>query len=177
MSEKGPIFILSVDGGGSRGVIPANVLNFIEREEKISVRDEFDFFAGVSTGALVAAYLARNVGNMERLVTHGYSSESMTKIFDKSIWDKLLGRMQNQPKYDGVNKRAYIDENADGALINDIVAVGDRKGNLCHASRGSQVLGNITGRVVTCVVSVIRKNDFIIFAQSQRSQHGIHTIS
>ncbi len=118
---KGPIFILSIDGGGSRGVIPANVLNFIECEEQISVRQEFDFFAGVSTGALVAAYLARNVGSMERLVTEGYSSESMTKIFDKSIWDKMLGRLQNQPKYDGVNKRAYIDAQADGALINDIV--------------------------------------------------------
>jgi patatin-like phospholipase/acyl hydrolase len=57
VSGKGPIFILSIDGGGSRGVIPANVLNFIEREEKISVREAFDFFAGVSTGALVAAYL------------------------------------------------------------------------------------------------------------------------
>jgi patatin-like phospholipase/acyl hydrolase len=121
VSGKGPIFILSIDGGGSRGVIPANVLNFIEREEQVIVRKEFDFFAGVSTGALVAAYLARNVGSMERLVTEGYSSESMTRIFDKSIWDKLLGRMQNQPKYDGINKRAYIDEHADGALINDIV--------------------------------------------------------
>ena len=121
MSEKGPIFILSIDGGGSRGVIPANVLNFMECEEQLCVRKEFDFFAGVSTGALVAAYLARDVGNMERLVTEGYTSESMTKIFDKSIWDKLLGRMQNQPKYDGVNKRAYIDDHADGALINDIV--------------------------------------------------------
>ncbi len=121
MSVKGPIFILSIDGGGSRGVIPTNVLNFIEREEQISVREEFDFFAGVSTGALVAAYLARNAGSMERLVVEGYSSESMTKIFDKSIWDKMLGRLQNQPKYDGINKRAYIDKQADGALINDIV--------------------------------------------------------
>lgn len=117
---KGPIFILSIDGGGSRGVIPANVLNFIECEEQISVRNEFDFFAGVSTGALVAAYLARNVGSMERLVTEGYTSESMSRIFDKSVWDKLLGRMQNQPKYDGINKRAYIDEHSDGALINDV---------------------------------------------------------
>lgn len=120
MSENGPIFLLSIDGGGSRGVIPANILNYIEREEQLSVRDEFDFFAGVSTGALVAAYLARNAGSMEQLVTNGYSSESMSKIFDKTIWDKMLGRMQNQPKYDGVNKRAFFDKHADGALINDI---------------------------------------------------------
>lgn len=121
MTVKGPIFILSIDGGGSRGVIPVNVLDFIEREEQVFIRKEFDFFAGVSTGALVAAYLARNVGSMGNLVSDGYSSESMTSIFDKSIWDKMLGRLQNQPKYDGINKRAYIDRQADGALINDVV--------------------------------------------------------
>lgn len=120
MSGKGPIFVLSIDGGGSRGVIPANILKYLESEEQVVVRKEFDFFAGVSTGALVAAYLARNAGSMEQLVTRGYSSESMSKIFDKTIWDKMLGRMQNQPKYDGINKRAYIDEQADGTLINDI---------------------------------------------------------
>jgi patatin-like phospholipase/acyl hydrolase len=120
MSEHGPILILSIDGGGSRGVIPSNVLNYIEREQKIYIRNEFDFFAGVSTGALVAAYLARNAGSMEYLATEGYSSDSMTKIFDKSIWDKMLGRLQNQPKYDGINKRAYIDKQADGVLMNDI---------------------------------------------------------
>lgn len=120
MSGKGPIFILSLDGGGSRGVIPVNVLNYIEQQEHVLVREQFDFFAGVSTGALVAAYLARNAGSMEQLIEEGYSSESMTRIFDKSIWDKMLGRMQNQPKYDGINKRAFIDEQADGALINDI---------------------------------------------------------
>ena len=121
MSAKGPIFILSIDGGGSRGVIPVNVLHHIESIERVSIRDEFDFFTGVSTGALVAAYLARNVGRMEDLVTRGYTSESMSMIFDKSIWDKLLGRIQNQPKYDGINKRAFIDRQADDARINDVV--------------------------------------------------------
>ena len=121
MSAKGPIFILSIDGGGSRGVIPVNVLHHIESIEQVSIRDEFDFFTGVSTGALVAAYLARNVGRMEDLVTRGYTSESMSMIFDKSIWDKLLGRIQNQPKYDGINKRAFIDRQADDARINDVV--------------------------------------------------------
>jgi patatin-like phospholipase/acyl hydrolase len=112
---------LSIDGGGSRGVIPVSVLNHIEQEERISVRERFDFFAGVSTGALVAAYLARNLGNMDDLLNEGYSSASMTRLFDKSIWDKMLGRLQNQPKYDGINKRTYIDQQADGVLINDIV--------------------------------------------------------
>jgi patatin-like phospholipase/acyl hydrolase len=121
MSDKGPILILSIDGGGSRGVIPTNVLKYMERLEEMSVRKEFDFFAGVSTGAMVAAYLARDVGTMQDLASEGYSSEELTYIFDKSIWDKMLGRLQNQPKYDGKNKRAYIEKQLDGALLNDVV--------------------------------------------------------
>jgi len=120
MSEKGPIFILSVDGGGSRGAIPANVLYFIEHHAKVPVRETFDFFAGVSTGAMVAAYIARNAGSMEELARHSYSSENLSKIMDKSLWDKLLGRLQNQPKYDGENKRAYVEMLTEGARINDI---------------------------------------------------------
>ncbi len=120
MSGKGPLLILSVDGGGTRGAIPANVLYHFEHDAGIPVRERFDFFAGVSTGALVAAYLARDSGSMELLAKQSYSSENMSKIFDKSVWDRMLGRMQNQPKYDGVNKRAYIETLAEGARINDI---------------------------------------------------------
>lgn len=117
---KGPLLILSVDGGGTRGAIPATVLYHFEQGAGLDVRHRFDFFAGVSTGALVAAYLARDAGSMELLAKQSYSAENMSKIFDKSIWDRLLGRMQNQPKYDGLNKRSYIETLAEGARINDI---------------------------------------------------------
>jgi patatin-like phospholipase/acyl hydrolase len=121
MSKKGPILILSIDGGGTRGVIPTNVLNYLEQEGHISIREEFDFFAGVSTGAIVAAYIARNVGTLKTLAIDEYSSAGMAKhYFDKSIWDKLLGRFQNQPKYDGTGKRAHMEVQFDGAHINDI---------------------------------------------------------
>lgn len=120
MSVKGPLFILSIDGGGSRGAIPANYLFFLEHHASIPVRATFDFFAGVSTGALLAAFCAANSGSMEMLAKQSYSAENMSKIFDKSVWDKMLGRMQNQPKYDGINKRRYIEQLAQGARINDI---------------------------------------------------------
>lgn len=120
MSAKGPILILSIDGGGSRGVIPVNVLHFIERDSHIPVRETFDFFAGVSTGAMVAAYIARDAGSMESLAADSYSSDNLSSIFNKSVWDKMLGRMQNQPKYDGVNKRAYIEQIVGDIRINDI---------------------------------------------------------
>lgn len=120
MANKGPLLILSIDGGGSRGLIPAHVLYHLEARAEIAIRDAFDFFAGVSTGALVAAYLAKDAGSVEYLAERGYSADTMSKIFDKSMWDRMLGRMQNQPKYDGVNKRALIDTIAEDARINDI---------------------------------------------------------
>lgn len=70
MTQREPILLLSIDGGGARGVIPVNVLHLMESEASIDVRDTFDFFAGVSTGALVAAYCAKGPGSMEFLARH-----------------------------------------------------------------------------------------------------------
>lgn len=57
--------ILALDGGGIRGVFSLMVLQRIEalfRTERgnprLVLRDEFDFFAGTSTGAIIAALLA-----------------------------------------------------------------------------------------------------------------------
>lgn len=120
MSAKGPIFILSIDGGGSRGVIPANLLYHLQEELDRPLREHFDFFAGVSTGAMIASYLVCNAGSAEHLAKESYSSENLSRIMDKTVWDKMLGRMQNQPKYDGVNKRAYVDQLLGDVRINDI---------------------------------------------------------
>jgi hypothetical protein len=49
--------ILSLDGGGVRGLITARVLNNYERKFRIDFRD-FDVFAGTSTGSIIAALLA-----------------------------------------------------------------------------------------------------------------------
>lgn len=116
----GPLLILSIDGGGARGVIPAQVLHHMEQDAGIRVHDTFDFFAGVSTGATVATYCARNAGSMDLLAKFSFSSANLARIFDKSVWDRLLGRLQNQPKYDGVNKRRYIEDVCEGLRINDI---------------------------------------------------------
>ena len=116
-----PILILSIDGGGARGVIPVNVLYLIEQDAGVDIRATFDFFAGVSTGALIASYCAMGGGSLELLAKTSYSSDNMSRIFDKSVWDKVLGRVQNQPKYDGINKRQYLDEVLGKVRINDIV--------------------------------------------------------
>ena len=49
--------ILSVDGGGVRGIIPATLLAGLEQATGRSVRDTFDFLAGTSAGALIVGGL------------------------------------------------------------------------------------------------------------------------
>jgi len=50
--------ILSIDGGGIRGIIPASTLVALEQQLGKPVRECFDFLAGTSTGALIAAAAA-----------------------------------------------------------------------------------------------------------------------
>jgi patatin-like phospholipase/acyl hydrolase len=50
--------ILSIDGGGIRGIIPASTLVKLEAQLKRPVRECFDYVAGTSTGALIAAGIA-----------------------------------------------------------------------------------------------------------------------
>jgi predicted acylesterase/phospholipase RssA len=47
--------ILSIDGGGIRGLIPAMLLDSLERATGKPAREHFDFLAGTSTGAILAA--------------------------------------------------------------------------------------------------------------------------
>jgi Patatin-like phospholipase len=53
--------ILSIDGGGIRGIIPACTLVALETQLGKPVRECFDFVAGTSTGALIAAAVAAGV--------------------------------------------------------------------------------------------------------------------
>ncbi|GMY28613.1 patatin-like protein 2 [Fagus crenata] len=57
------ITVLSIDGGGIRGIIPGTILSFLESElqkldgEDARLADYFDVIAGTSTGGLVTAML------------------------------------------------------------------------------------------------------------------------
>ncbi|KAK0576788.1 hypothetical protein LWI29_023267 [Acer saccharum] len=57
------ITVLSIDGGGIRGIIPATILAFLESElqkldgEQARLADYFDVISGTSTGGLVTAML------------------------------------------------------------------------------------------------------------------------
>jgi len=50
--------ILSIDGGGIRGVYPAYILKRMEEEWNVDWRNRFQLIAGTSTGSIIAAGLA-----------------------------------------------------------------------------------------------------------------------
>ena len=103
-------YVLSCDGGGIRGAATAAFLEKVESELNISLVDQFDFFAGTSTGAIIVAGIAGK-GWTAQKVGELYNYENANRIFDKSIWDKGLGVIQTEPKYDGKGKRKLLNKN------------------------------------------------------------------
>ena len=94
--------ILSVDGGGMRGLIPALVIADLERRLQAEagpdarVADYFHMFAGTSTGGLVALSLTVPdlPGRPERpLISAAALADLYTtdgpRIFHRSLWQKL----------------------------------------------------------------------------------------
>jgi patatin-like phospholipase/acyl hydrolase len=65
--------ILSIDGGGIRGMIPALVLAEIERKTGRPIAAQFDLLAGTSTGGIICLGLAKDNGQGEPL----YSAQDM----------------------------------------------------------------------------------------------------
>lgn len=59
MATTTPYRILSIDGGGIRGLIPAVILDRLERQVGRPVAECFDLIAGTSTGGILAVALTR----------------------------------------------------------------------------------------------------------------------
>lgn len=77
--------ILSIDGGGIRGIIPARVLERLETHVP-GIVQEFDLYAGSSTGAVLAAGFAYGFDpRFMRQMYQGFGKQ----VFMDSIWDDL----------------------------------------------------------------------------------------
>jgi len=93
--------VLSIDGGGIRGLIPATIL--IELEKLIQTRrgdnmhlgDYFDFIAGTSTGGILTClYLTPAINDPKRARFSAEDARKLyldhgDKIFDRSVWKRL----------------------------------------------------------------------------------------
>jgi len=101
--------VLCIDGGGIRGVIPAELINHIEKNViKKPLSEHFDLFAGTSTGALIAAMLAYKKSTGDYLVNTMYSYKNANIIMNKSYLDKIFGIAQIHSKYEDDGKSKII---------------------------------------------------------------------
>src|ERR1700745_3560277 len=92
------IRILSMDGGGIRGIIPARILERIEEATEKSASDLFHLIAGTSTGGILGCGLAE--GKPARDIADLYADRG-GEIFHRSLWDKVttIDGLSN-PDYD-----------------------------------------------------------------------------
>jgi predicted acylesterase/phospholipase RssA len=87
------IRILSIDGGGVRGLIPAVILSKLERLTGQPIAHLFDLVAGTSTGGILALGLSRPGPDGRPLfpaekMAELYEKEG-SKIFSTSLWRKI----------------------------------------------------------------------------------------
>ncbi|MGI8623729.1 MAG: patatin-like phospholipase family protein [Solirubrobacteraceae bacterium] len=102
--------VLSIDGGGIRGLIPAIVLAEIERRTERRIADLFDLIAGTSTGGILACSLARP-GDDGR---PRYSAEELAQLYEREgpkIFHRSL--LKTLTSVDGVLDERY----ASGGLV------------------------------------------------------------
>lgn len=112
--------ILSLDGGGIRGAATTQFLMHVEKELQAkhnkSIRDCVDFYAGTSTGSIIALALATTDLPLDE-INELYSFDNAQKIFTENRgwfeWDGV-----NAPKYEANGKRTMLREklvNKDGS--------------------------------------------------------------
>jgi patatin-like phospholipase/acyl hydrolase len=106
MAER--VNVLSIDGGGIRGLVPALILAEFERRSGRRAAELFDLIAGTSTGGILACALAKpDALSAERLVDL-YRQEG-PKIFDRTVWQRIHS-------IEGLADEKYDDEGLEEAL-------------------------------------------------------------
>lgn len=88
--------ILSIDGGGVRGVIPAYICMKIEEDFGKPISEIFDFISGTSTGAILGAALARGVPAKEAFDLY---IKKAGEVFESRHAWYLPWRYVTRPKY------------------------------------------------------------------------------
>lgn len=71
--------ILSIDGGGLRGVVPLTILKKIEEISGKKIHELFDFIAGTSTGGLIAS--AISIKNPDNPLVPLYTLDDVIKVY------------------------------------------------------------------------------------------------
>lgn len=108
-----PFRILSIDGGGIKGLIPAVVLDRIEQRVGRPIAECFDLVAGTSTGGILAVALTRAADGgapmwSAKQLIELYETEG-PRIFDRSVFKAVESAF-------GIEDEKYPRSNLEAAL-------------------------------------------------------------
>ncbi len=109
------IKVLSIDGGGIRGIIPAMILAKIEEMTSKPICELFDLIAGTSTGGIISLMLT--VPSKENNGKPAYTAndliklytENGKKIFSSNIFHKIISM-------DGISEEKYPADGIESVL-------------------------------------------------------------
>ncbi|HLG86308.1 MAG TPA: patatin-like phospholipase family protein [Alphaproteobacteria bacterium] len=103
-ASQDTVRILAIDGGGIRGIIPARVLQEIERRTGKPANQLFDLISGTSTGGIICCGLLK--GMSAKSLGDLYAQRG-SEIFARSMWQRITNPQQlTGPKY----QAAALDE-------------------------------------------------------------------
>ncbi|MGH9366787.1 MAG: patatin-like phospholipase family protein [Thermoanaerobaculia bacterium] len=95
--REGERHVLALDGGGVRGIVTLRMLEAFEERFGMPACEFFDFFAGTSTGAIIAALLAfRRLAAREILDLY---RELVGRVFEWSLSSSRIGRLFSRMMY------------------------------------------------------------------------------
>jgi patatin-like phospholipase/acyl hydrolase len=103
--------VLSLCGGGIRGVYTARLLMYLDNElikrRGKGIYHFINFFSGTSIGSIIAAsivYENRTGNYIDKL----FNAKNAKKLMNKTLKDKILGYFQIRPVYNDKGKREFI---------------------------------------------------------------------
>lgn len=119
-------YILSVDGGGIRGIIPAIILAEIESRTKKPISQIFDLMAGTSTGGIVVAGLCKS--NSQKKLQ--YSANDLVElyqeygayIFQSSLWRRSIASWLSGSQYSYKNMEFILNKYFGESTMADVAS-------------------------------------------------------
>lgn len=110
-------YILTIDGGGTRGAFPAAVIELIEKRFGMKFEKKFDLVAGTSTGAIVGAGIA--TGSTGKEIREWYE-EKEGQIFGKKNTRGLLRIPSFRSLYKGKALNKVLQERFGDLTLNEV---------------------------------------------------------
>lgn len=105
-----PKRILVLDGGGVKGVITLKFLSLLEQSRGINIAEFFDYFAGTSTGGLIATLFAYKRLSATEILEKVYTLENVAKIMSQGYYEWALSQIQIRSKYSDREKLNFINQ-------------------------------------------------------------------